>query len=56
MTGSVTCATQPLGLEPFEELLVDFEGVDGLSEEVPSFGIELAGLLGQMSVACFSVQ
>ncbi len=30
--GLVTCATWPLGLEPFEELLVDLDRVDDLPE------------------------
>jgi hypothetical protein len=55
MTGSMTCATQPLGLELFDKLLVDFEGDANLLVEL-SFGVELVGLLGQFSVVCFSVQ
>jgi hypothetical protein len=56
MMGSTTCTIQPLGLELLDELLVDLEGFADLLVEELSFGVELAGLLGQFSVACFSVQ
>jgi hypothetical protein len=52
VTGSMTCATQPLGLELLDKLLVNFEGDANLLAEL-SFGMELAGLLGQFSVVTF---
>ena len=61
MTESTTCATRPLGLEPFEEPLVDLV-VDDLVEEVVllegllSFNIGLAGLVSQLSVMCLPPQ
>jgi hypothetical protein len=54
--GSTTCTTQPLGLELFDKLLVDLDGDADLLVEELSFGVELAGLLGQFFVACFSAQ
>ena len=61
MTELTTCATQPLGLGPFEELLVDLV-VDDLMVEVvlleglPPFDVGLAGLVSHFSVECLPPQ
>jgi hypothetical protein len=54
--GSMTCTTQPLGLELFDKLLVNLDGDADLLVEELSFGMELVGLLGQFSMVCFSAQ
>ena len=61
VTESTTCATQPLGLGPFEEPLVNLVVDDlvvevVLSEGLPSFNIGLAGLVLQFSVECLPLQ
>ena len=61
VTESTTCATQPLGLGPCEEPLVNLVVDDlvvevVLSDGLPSFNVGLAGLVSQFSVECLPPQ